>query len=267
MKFLDYHLHSTFSPDSYQMPENLVKEAINKNLDEIAITDHFDPESLNISDPLHIPFDKYFEVFLDLKEKYKNDINIKIGIEFGLSNDKEFVNLLSQVLDTYSFDFVIGSIHKVDNLWIDLKPYLTPRSVYESCYEYYSYLLDTITVNKNYDVLGHLNVIERYVKSNVEFEDFKDIIEKILKVVIKDSKGIEVNTSGKKGYMNSNTLPNSQILSLYKSLGGEIITIGSDAHKEMNIRKNFDEAIKTLKEIGFKGIYSYEKRKPKLELF
>ena len=127
---------------------------------------------------------------------------------------------------------------------------------------YYEELLYLVKNYKDYSVLGHLDLIVRYDKEgSYPFDKVKDIVEDILKEVIKDGKGIEINTSNRR-YGIKDSTPSRDILKLYKELGGTIITIGSDSHKKDHLAKYIDEARKELKEIGFKTYCTFENMKP-----
>ena len=92
-------------------------------------------------------------------------------------------------------------------------------------------------------------------------EKIKSIITEILKTVIQDGKGIEINTSSHRYGLKDST-PSRDILKLYKELGGKIITIGSDSHKPEHLGAYIDEAKELLKEIGFDSFCTFEKMKP-----
>jgi histidinol-phosphatase (PHP family) len=57
-------------------------------------------------------------------------------------------------------------------------------------------------------------------------------------------------------------LPNETLLRRYKELGGELITVGSDAHIPSDVGKDVDTACELLKEIGFRYITVYKNREP-----
>ena len=82
----------------------------------------------------------------------------------------------------------------------------------------------------------------------------------LLKLLIENGKGIEINTAGiaKIGFPH----PHIDALKLYKELGGEIITVGSDAHKKEDIGFGFDVANDLLKQIGFRYYTLFKERKP-----
>ena len=114
---------------------------------------------------------------------------------------------------------------------------------------------------RDYSILGHLDHIQRYNETIHPFEKSWEIITKILKKVIEDNKGIEVNTSSFR-YGLKELTPERNILKLYYELGGKIITIGSDAHKTEDVGTYIPYIQEELKKIGFTHICTFEKMKP-----
>lgn len=114
----------------------------------------------------------------------------------------------------------------------------------------------------NYSVLGHLDLISRYDENgNYPYNKRKPIITDILKIIIADGKGIEVNTSSHR-YCLKNLTPSSDILKLYKELGDRIIAIGSNSHKKEHLDAYIEETKTELKKVGFKEFCAYENMKP-----
>src|SRR5699024_9860220 len=110
------------------------------------------------------------------------------------------------------------------------------------------------------NILGHLDLVKRYKRLDVN-RNFHDIIREIFRVIIPKGKGIEVNTSGY-AYGLGSAMPSEDILRLYKDCGGEIITIGSDAHKSEHLAHEFPRTLQLLQSIGFEHIATYEAQKP-----
>ena len=107
-----------------------------------------------------------------------------------------------------------------------------------------------------------MDLITRYDKAGTySFEKLKPIFTEILKTVIADGKGIEVNTSSHR-YGLSDLTPSRDILKLYRELGGTIITIGSDSHKPEHLGTFIDETKQELKTQGFKEFCTFDKMKP-----
>ncbi|HHP4612059.1 TPA: histidinol-phosphatase HisJ family protein, partial [Clostridioides difficile] len=116
---------------------------------------------------------------------------------------------------------------------------------------------------KDYSVLGHLDLIKRYAPYDTILDDrlFSDIIEETLKQAIYDGKGIEINTSCYR-YNLPDLTPSKYILQMYKDLGGEIITTGSDSHHISQVACEFDYIYSLLKNMGFKYVSKFNKLKP-----
>lgn len=275
----DYHLHSAFSDDSQNPMENVIKEAISKDFDEICFTDHVDygikydrdtltDDQIREYEPkflLNVDYPSYFKALDKYRKKYNNKINIKRGLEFGVQTHT--IEDYNRLFDKYDYDFVIMSCHQVDDkeFWNnDYQKDLTQEEFYKG---YYQEILDVIKKFHNYSILGHLDHHVRYDSGDVlESEEVDQLIDEILKTAIADGKGIEVNTSYYRYKLNDLT-PSKKILKRYKELGGEILTIGSDAHNEGDLGDHFEETIDILKDIGFKGFYTFTDMKPEFHPF
>lgn len=268
----DYHVHSEFSDDSKYKMEDVVKDAINKGIDEICFTDHVD-YGVKVDRDEGIPViyrdgyamynvdhEKYIRTLDLLRDKYKNRIIIKKGYEFGVQ--QHTIDRYNKLFEKDTLDFVILSIHQVDNKEFWAGEFQKGRTQDEYNIKYYQEMLEVVKKFKNYSVLGHVDVIKRYDNNGVyPFEKIHDMISEIFKIIIKDGKGIELNTSSKR-YGLSETTPSEDILKLYKDLGGEIITIGSDSHKPDHLGAYIEESQKYIKSLGFKKIYTFNKMKP-----
>ncbi|QEK11434.1 histidinol-phosphatase HisJ family protein [Crassaminicella thermophila] len=263
----DYHVHTTFSDDASLEMEVAIKRAIQMGIKEIVFTDHAElsvwrPNGLIVDDLFDIP--SYIEILYKYKEKYKDKISIKLGIEIGLQiEEKERIN---QLVNEYSFDFVIGSSHTIDKYDLYFRNLFENKTKEEAYERYFKEVRKIVEKIDSYNVYGHLDVVRRYAYT--EYEDIninnieREMIEEILKIIIQKGKGIEVNTSGFR-YGIKSTNPDIDILSLYKSLGGEIITVGSDAHKEEDIGYKILETYDLLRDIGYRYITTFEKMEPK----
>lgn len=196
-----------------------------------------------------------------MKYKYKKDIEILAGVEIGMQ--PHLAKRYKKFISTYPFDFVIMSIHSINGKDIFLDDYTSGLEPINAVERYYEEVYNCVKSYKDYDVLGHLDFIDRYFQSYEDipkFDNYEDIIREILRMIIDNGKGIEINTAGLRydiGYFH----PKLQILRLYKELGGEIITIGSDAHSPEYVGYEYKQIEKVLKELGFKFIYIYKERK------
>jgi len=260
--YSDYHLHSHHSADSEESCEAIIKRCVELGMQSCCFTDHNDfnwplPEfnfDLNI--------DEYFKELLSLQEEYKNKIQVNIGVECGIAPENSKVN--ESFISSHPFDFVIGSCHIVNGKDPYYPDFFEGKSDKVAFLEYFEALVKGFKEFKNFDVLGHLDYIVRYSpnkEKNYSATDYMDYIDYLLKESIALGKGIEINTNGlKSGLPFAN--PCLEILKRYKELGGEIITIGSDAHSIANIGYQFEKASAFLAAAGFKYYCQYKNRKP-----
>ena len=277
----DYHIHCKYSDDSEEDLEKIIETAINKGIDEICFTDHVDYGIKPDKDvfekmdenakkdwikkigriDLNVDYLNYFKEIEELREKYKDKITIRQGLEFGMQvhTIKDFQKLFDKYKE--KFDFVILSCHQVNDKEFWTNEFQKGKSVDEYNAEYYEEIYRVMNRYRDYSILGHLDHIQRYNETIYPFEKSREIIVKILKKVIEDNKGIEVNTSSFR-YGLKELTPERDILKLYHELGGKIITIGSDAHKAENVGERIPYIQEELKKIGFTDICTFDKMKP-----
>lgn len=260
----DFHMHTGFSTDSESTPEQMIEGAIQKGLQTICITDHQDidfPEHVSLTG-FRLDFDEYFKKLRELQLKYKNQIEVLIGVEFGLQPHlgQEYRELAA----TYPFDFVIGSVHILDGMDPYYKEYFEDKTDEEAYRRSFEITLENIKKISDYDVLGHLDYVVRYGKNrdrDYSYLKYADYIDEVLKHLIVHGKGLEINTAGFK-YGLSFAHPHTDVLKRYRELGGEIVTIGSDGHKPEHIAYDFHRVSDILKVCGFKYYTEFRQRKP-----
>lgn len=269
----DYHMHSYYSDDSSYEMEDVIKDAIALGMSEICFTDHvdygvkqdWDEGSSSVSEvgktTMNVNYPVYFKEIAEMKEKYKNQIAIKKGLELGVQ--MHTIPQFEELTQKYPMDFALLSIHQIDDLDFWTRQYQEGKTT-EECYDgYYAELYNVATHFHNYSVLAHMDLMRRYVvdKEKDYFEYSKADIERILTYIIQDGKGIEVNTSSFHYKINGLT-PSIEILKLYHTLGGEIITVGSDSHKKGDLGRKIVEVRQTLKDIGFKYTCTFDNMNP-----
>ncbi len=270
--FADYHVHTEFSDDSVYPMEEVVKDAIKMEMDEICFTDHVDygvkvdwdsGEEIHYRDGepfANVDYPNYVMQIRNLQNLYGDKITIKMGMEFGIQ--MHTIPKFESLFARYPFDFVIQSVHQVEDKEFWTQDFQRGRTQKEYNERYYEEMLNLVNHYQNYSVLGHMDLIVRYDELGIyPFEKVKPYIEKILKKVIQDGKGIEVNTSSHR-YGLADTTPSKDILRLYHELGGKIVTIGSDSHKPEHLGAYVDETKQLLKSIGFSAFCTYEKMNP-----
>jgi histidinol-phosphatase (PHP family) len=187
------------------------------------------------------------------------------GIEVGLQDFVAEENL--DIVRRHPYDFVIGSFHAAEGKDLHTGAYYKGKTALQSYRDFYAYTWQCLKSYKDYDVLGHINLVARYAHfappEEVRQELYLDLVEEILKLVIEDGKGIEVNTSSFR-YQTPQMYPSIEMLALYRQLGGEILTIGSDAHYPEHIGHEFKYVVDLLESMGFNYLTTYEQRRPKM---
>ena len=258
----DFHMHTNFSSDSETAPEEIVKKAINLGLKTVCFTDHFDKDYPRDETAFQLDTPNYFAYMRKMQEEFGDQINIRIGVELGIQ--AHLGDFLRAYVKQYPFDFVIGSMHSFRGEDPYFPEYFEGRNDREEYRYAFEDTLRTIQSFSDFDVLGHMDFIVRYGKKREEeycCKEHAEIIDEILRFLIANGKGIELNTAGWK-YGLSFAHPHPEILKRYRELGGEIITVGSDGHRPEHIAYDFHRVSDLLKACGFKYYTEFKERKP-----
>lgn len=260
----DYHIHTSFSGDSDSPMEKMILVGIRLGLTQMCFTEHQDfdypvseetPEGYFDLNP-----DAYLYDFLTYREKYADKINLCFGIELGMQPHLSRKN--AAFAKAHEYDFIIASSHVCNGKDPYYPAFYEGKTQEEAYREYFSSILDNLKVFSNFDVYGHLDYVVRYGPAKDEdysYEKYHDILDAILEKLIENGKGIEINTAGLDRGL-KDVHPCHAIIRRYKELGGEIITIGSDAHTPERIAAHFDKAADVLSECGFRYYCTFEKR-------
>lgn len=254
----DYHTHTAFSDDCDVPMEEMIEEAIRRGLTELAITDHYDPGYQDPEFPFSPDFDAYHKALLEAERQYAGRIAIVKGMEIGIM-ESQLAECRRAARD-FPYDFIIGSFHcirgkdlfRYDYSQVDGPAFLE---------EYYINVNKCLKEYTDYDVAGHLTLADRYIGTIYDYAPYMDILEDTLKTIIYHGKGLEINTSSFK-YGTGIWLPREEVLKLYRELGGEILTFGSDSHMPKYFRDHFDEAREFAKGLGFRYECTFRQHKP-----
>ena len=249
------HTHTTFC-DGKSTAEEVVLSAIEKGFDTIGISGHassLNGENWHVSD-----MDGYIKTILDLKEKYKNKIQVYLGIEDDVI----------KTIDRTPFDYTIGSVHyfyingeylSVDNTYEKQKEIIEKvnGNVLMLADNYYSMLVDFVLKTKP-DIVGHFDLITKFDEVNggifLNNKKYCELAKKYLLEALKSDCIFEVNTGAiSRGYR-TNPYPSEELLFVLKNNGGKIM-LNSDSHHADTLDCHFDETRKLLKDIGFTYTY------------
>lgn len=254
----DFHTHSTFSTDGTDKLVEMANSAVEKGLKTICFTEHNDfdyPGGEFLLDA-----EAYRNELFRVREQLSGKIEVLFGVELGLM--KHLGERLREYLDGRGFDFVIGSSHLIDGKDPYFPEYFAELGQRNGVLRYFESIVENIGAFSDFDVYGHLDYAVRYSpEKSYNPVDFREIIDEILRKIVSLGKGIEINTAGlRKGLSHAN--PHPFILKRYRELGGEIITVGSDAHNTADIAADFDLAESFLKDAGFEFYTVFRQRKP-----
>lgn len=261
----DCHVHSVFSSDSQTPVTEILNCAIAQNMKYFYLTDHHDIDfPIDAAEGLTFQLDTpaYLTCLEELRHTCQDKITVRKGVELGLM--AHIADKLDAYVSEYDFDFIIGSSHLVRGTDPYYPEFYQGRSQKEAYREYFESIYENAKVFHNYDVYGHLDYVVRYgptQNKDWDFKDYADIFEAIFQLLIPQGKGIEINTAGLYkglGYPH----PHRDILSMYKNMGGEIITVGSDAHQPQYFAYGFDSVEALLKSCGFHYYCVFSNRKP-----
>ena len=254
----DFHMHSRVSFDGHDTGEALAKAALAAGLKEICFTDHLDYDPLEQMGCLAFDTDAYNAEYNGLEVP---GLVIRRGMEFGMTPDN--VDQFRKDLQRRPFDFVLGSIHFVDNLDVYYPEWWQGKTVFQAERRYLEATLESVRIHDDFDVLAHLTYIAKTsphpAPRPVPYADHRELIDEILKILAKKGKGLEMNTSGVDRC--GDFLPTADLFRRFKELGGEIVTVGSDAHRTDRVGQYSHRACGILNDI-FGHVCTFKNRKP-----
>jgi histidinol-phosphatase (PHP family) len=259
--------------------EEMVLSAMERGAEIYCITEHYDyghhiysnkgepgyeygdmsreeVESLFVCD-----VEKYAEEFCRLREKYAGRIDLRMGMELGLQPG--LADSFSEFSEKYPFDILIGSAHEAGGLDPYYPRFMEGRSVVDAYRFYYEGLLDCAKkCIGSYDTIAHPDYGLRYHHPEdfiFNYDDYGDILDELLLFLIAKGKALELNT-GSLSYFRDDRQPITAIMNRYRQLGGELVTVGSDAHDPAAVMRRFDRAREILTGCGFKYYAVYKNR-------
>lgn len=266
MYLADYHVHSTCSPDGHQTMAQAAEAAVRQGLRELCITDHVDTIHWGTLAPRDdFDWEESRRQFHEAQTLWGDRITLRRGAELGeaqLSFDRA-----DRLLAGEELDFVIGSVHLSGKKFDNMDLYYIEKgseAYYDSVID--SYLDDVLALARwgRFQVLGHLTLPLRYINEHhgehMTFRRHMDRVEEIFRAIIPQGVGIECNTN-----RGNEPLPGPEILRLYRRLGGEIVTLGSDAHRPGDVGCFIRQRQELLRECGFRYFTTFEQGKPRFQ--
>jgi len=249
---VDYHMHSILSDgqDSY---EDMIRTAISKGLDEIGFSDHVCLKPVDWAIRMEdIPV--MTRQMLDLKAEYKDQIQIRYGIEVDYFPGYE--NELKDLIDSIPVDYVIGSVHFIGDWNFDTDQSLYGKWSNDKLYEKYFALVQKAAQSGLFDTIGHIDIIKKF---RVYPETNQDkLFEDTIKIIKEHNLVVELNTGGMDRPCAEFT-PGSKLLEMCYNHHVPV-TLGSDAHRAEQIARHYEGATTLLSHIGYTEIVGFNKR-------
>lgn len=228
----DLHIHTLYSKDSKEIPEKYIEVAIERKMSYLGFSDHLDLDPID-KDYGYYKYEDVNKTFSTLGEKYKDSINILLGLEVTYQSNLE--KSIMDFVDMKPYDYIIGSIHRLQGFTVSgphgLGFFMGKDEL--TAYNLYFEELEKMVEMNYFDIIGHFDVIKRYGKNyygNFIPEKYREIIERILKKAVQNDMVLELNSSGYRQGLDE-PYPNLAIVEMYGNIGGKRIVLSSDAHK------------------------------------
>lgn len=243
----DYHIHSTYSVDGTSSPRSYVCLAEENLIDEIGFSEHVDLDP-NLGGYQYLDSPAYIGTLEEVRRE--TSVLIRCGVEVSYQHYLE--KPIKEYLSEIECDFVVGSIHEIDGKPMDhtFLEHFSPQEYFKE--------VENLIASGICDIVGHLEYFKRW-GGRYSSTSFENDITSVLQKTIEKNLVLEVNTSGLR-HPAQDTYPSFEVIKLYKELGGELISLGSDAHTAGDLAFQFPHVIERLKKEGFSTVATFCRR-------
>ena len=258
---IDYHTHTSLCRHAGGTMDEYMAEAGRKGLRELGFADHFPLDALQYRPRCQVTMDfaelgGYMDAVRGLAQS-SGGVTVKLGIEVDYLPGKE--KLLRELLGRCPFDYVIGSIHFMDD-WDFTHPVYADdyrNKDLGRLYRRYFDLVREACLSGLFDIIGHVDVIKKFGYFPVE--DLEPFWLSTAAVLSETGTSVELNTAGRDAPVGE-FYPHRRLLELCLK-AGVAVTLGSDAHAPEQVGRYFPEAEQLLKEVGFQEIAVFSHRR------
>ncbi len=257
----DCHIHSDFSTDSKSPMATMAAAAVELGLAGIAITDHYHPDYPDFIHRTGQPTAAYHHAMEQTGTQFSGRLEVLRGLEMGILTGAT-LPACQAAASAYPYDYLLAAFHATESETFDGLGRASVMPSKELCLFYYQHVLSCIGTFRDYDALAHLNLIDRYVENLTDYDACREVLDEIFRLIISQGKGLEVNTSSHRYGMGARTTPTLDMLRRYRELGGEIVTVGSDAHTPDWVGSKLDTAYEMLRTAGLQYFTIFRQRKP-----
>ncbi|MBN2586505.1 MAG: histidinol-phosphatase HisJ family protein [Candidatus Fermentibacteraceae bacterium] len=270
MPLPDMHVHTSDSPDAEIPARILVRRGREEGLSAIGFVAHLD---MNPEDSCYDSFDPlgYEESVEGARRESENRITVMKGLEVG--EPHRFQARAKALADYSDYDFIVGALHHVEGAGLILGDEVFRNSEHLPIVEEYYRETLRMVETADMDVLAHMGLVRRGLAmagldhAFDEISLWPDLLRGILSALIQREVALELNTSGLRR-KEKTTYPTPRVIELYREMGGERITLGSDSHRDPHVFFGLAEGRMILLEKGFEKTFIYRAREPRpLPLF
>jgi histidinol-phosphatase (PHP family) len=256
----DYHMHTRFSADGQASLADMCAAALQCGLREVCFTEHVDWAPWEAAEA-HFNPAAYVSAAQHCQSEFADRLSVRIGLELGephLAADR-----IKDLLEAWPFDFLLGSAHWIDQSGIYMSDVYQVHAPEHVEREYFLRVLELAEAGE-FDSLGHLDLVRRYRPKELGAFDtlaHAEAIRAILQTLVRRDKAFEINTSPLRRGLDA-TCPDLTVLRWYKELGGEKLTVGSDAHRPDQVGTGFEVALDLMRSAGFSRLVRFTERRP-----
>ena len=260
-RIIDTHVHTDNSPDGHHSAMYMCERAELAGLRAIAFTDHVEADFYRRDHYDRAALQSFIDV-TKARSAFCGKLLVCAGIELG--QPMYDVATSEEILRSLPYDFVIGSVHNFENeqdfMYLDYSQW----DVTDLLNRYFDELIKLAAWAK-FDALAHMTYPLRYIVGEhnipVDMSAFGEKIDEILSLLVKNNKALEINTSGLRQKL-GRTMPEEDVVRRFKELGGEMVTVGSDAHYAKDIGAGIDAGMEIAKRSGFDSVTLFQNRTP-----
>ncbi len=255
----DYHMHTRFSEDGQDPPEAMCRRALILGVPEIGFSEHWDVGPYE-QKPRFFQPEPWFQQIALLREKYAGSLIIRAGIE--IAEPHLYAAEASEVLKRAIFDYLIGSVHWVGPRFMFDAAYFSQHTA-DEIYAPYFTELERMVSCADIDIVAHLDVPARTAKPTVGYDPYRyeAQLRGILEIIIRRGLALDLNAAGMRKPA-QNLMPDPLILKWYAEMGGERITLGSDAHQSRQVGLHLEVALQAARAAGLTHLTGFENRRP-----
>lgn len=253
---LDAHVHTDLSPDSDVPIDEYARQAVERGIGEIAVTDHVDFQP---GAPAYgfTTFEQRERVVRDAAERWADrGVAIRFGVE--ITWERRWEADIRDHLARHHYDFVIGSVHVYrDSPYAagNVAGWVAGRSLPEVMAPYF----DEVAAGAEsgiFDAMGHIDFVKRYLVPHVttsELAAAPELYEPILRALVETGTALEINTSGMRQAAEE-LYPPPAIAAWFRDLGGRAVTVGSDAHRAASFAWALEDGYEAAMAAGFEAM-------------